>query len=337
MYFINHTSRINNIIDNIIVKTDSDKLGLLFSFVLHLSIVVISLGIPSCFQEKTINVPQIIPIEILTIDDITNIPTELEKLENNESKKEMKKKEVKFSGSEQTEITKIQDTLENEIIDEKSEIIPEIEENEVELKVDLKPQIEEKKEKKPEFESLPSKKIKPKIKPKPIKNEDKSESIDIAVKIKQKPKPVFDISSVLKDIRNESVQINEKIEEDDEDEKIDQSEENKDNNSNTFTINEMDLLKQQLYGCYTVPAGIKKSKDMQVKVRVWVNPDKTVMKARILDTNKMQNDPRYRTVAESALRAVLNPACSPLKLPSGKYELWKKFVFVFDLDWMLGN
>ena len=83
MYFINYTSRINNIIDNIIVKIDSDKLALLFSFVLHLSIVVISLGIPSCFQEKTINVPQIIPIEILTIDDITNIPTELEKLENN--------------------------------------------------------------------------------------------------------------------------------------------------------------------------------------------------------------------------------------------------------------
>ena len=76
---------------------------------------------------------------------------------------------------------------------------------------------------------------------------------------------------------------------------------------------------------------------MVVKVRVWVNPDRTVNKARILDTNKMQNDPYFRSVAESALRAVLNPACSPLKLPAEKYDVWKKFIFKFELDWMLGN
>ena len=76
---------------------------------------------------------------------------------------------------------------------------------------------------------------------------------------------------------------------------------------------------------------------MEVKVRVWVNPDRTVSNARILDTNRMQNDPYFRTVAESALRAVLNPACHTLKLPSDKYEVWKKFIFKFELDWMLGN
>ena len=51
----------------------------------------------------------------------------------------------------------------------------------------------------------------------------------------------------------------------------------------------------------------------------------------------MENDPYFRTVAESSLRAILNPACSSLKLPDGKYEIWKKFVFVFELGWMLGN
>ena len=60
-----------------------------------------------------------------------------------------------------------------------------------------------------------------------------------------------------------------------------------------FTISEIDLLKQQLYGCWTVPAGIdqKVLRDMVVKVRVWVNPDRTVSNVRILDTNKMQKVP----------------------------------------------
>ena len=180
---------------------------------------------------------------------------------------------------------------------------------------------------------MPTKKIKPKIKPKP-KIEVEKDS-DVIVKIKQKPKQSFNIASVLKDLRKEKVQTS----------TGDQREEEKNENmnkesgedANKLTINEIDLLKQQLYGCWTVPAGAKGAKDMEVKVRVWVNPDRTVNNARILDTNRMQSDSYFRSVAESALRAVLNPACNSLKLPPDKYEIWKKFIFKFELEWMLGN
>ena len=72
--------------------------------------------------------------------------------------------------------------------------------------------------------------------------------------------------------------------------------------ANSLTISEIDLLKQQLYGCWIVPAGVKVGEDMGVKVR-----------------------------------AVLNPACNSLKLPPDKYEILKKFIFKFELEWMLGN
>ena len=146
---------------------------------------------------------------------------------------------------------------------------------------------------------------------------------------------IINISSVLRDLRKDKVKSDQKN-----DEKLDVQDVKKEpekSGGEEFTISEIDLLKQQLYACWTVPAGAKGAKDMVVRVRVWVNPDRTVSNARILDTNKMQNDPYFRTVAESALRAVLNPACSPLKLPPEKYSVWKKFIFKFELGWMLGN
>ena len=237
----------------------------------------------------------------------------------------------KFTSSDQTEIAKIQDVIQDEApIEEKIDVPPKQIPEKVKIKV--KPKI---KEETPEekFESIPTKKIKPKIKPKPqIKQKEIS---DVVIKIKPKPKQNFNISSVLKDLRKEEMQIN-KMENIDEKNIIEKDESSKKNSQN-FTISEIDLLKQQLYSCWTVPAGTKGASDMVVKIRVWVNPDRTVNNARILDTNQMQNDPYFRTVAESALRAVLNPACSPLKLPLEKYEVWKKFIFKFELGWMLGN
>ena len=205
-------------------------------------------------------------------------------------------------------------------------------------KIPKKQEREKKKiEEKIEFESLPTKKIKPKIKPKPKVKEQEDTDVIVEIKSKPAPKKIFNISSVLKDLRNENIQTNIQDSEKRDKDNSESSENEKEQNSNEFTISEIDLLKQQLYACWAVPAGAKGASDMVVKVRVWVNPDRTVSNARILDTNLMQSNPYFRTVAESALRAVLNPACSPLKLPPEKYDVWKKFIFKFELGWMLGN
>ena len=73
-----------------------------------------------------------------------------------------------------------------------------------------------------------------------------------------------------------------------------------------------------------------------VEIRVEVNPDMTVRTARITDVARMNSDPFYRTAAESALRAVLNPRCSPLQLPPKKYEEWRSMVLSFNPREMFG-
>jgi len=355
-YLSDNFDKIFNIIFGSLMNKDNDKIGFLVSGLVHSLIIFVAIGIPSCFQPNIINIPNIIPIEILHIDEITRIPDEIESKEKTTKLEKKNKKEERFSKSEETEIIKAEKPKEKieeiEIIKAekpKEKIIEEMTKVE-----DLKESIEEDKEidapvleKKPiienEYERLPSKdikpKIKPKLKPKPkIKTKPQKEKIirsDVVVKIKPKPKIDFSIASVLKDLRKEKIEMNNQDKDEDkivESEKVDIVEK-----QTSFSISEIDLLKQQLKGCWTVPAGVKGAQDMQVKVRVLVNPDKTVSNARILDTNRMQSDPYYRTVAESTLRAVLNPACSPLKLPDDKYEIWKKFVFVFELGWMLGN
>ena len=348
-----------NIIFGSLINKDNDKIGFLISLLFHSSIIFVAIGIPSCFQPNSINMPNIIPVEILNIDEITRIPDDTKSEEKITKLEKQNKKEERFSKSEKTEIIKFEKTEEKiikeetkvedlkETIEDDKQVVQPVEETKVE---DLKETIEDDKqvvqpvlEKKPiienEYESLPTKDIKPKIKPKPKpKPKPKKQEIiksDLVVKIKPKPKIDFNIASVLKDLRKEKVEVNKQDEDDKKSVESEKSEITE--NQTSFSISEIDLLKQQLYGCWTVPAGAKGAKDMKVRVRVWVNPNKTVSNARILDTNRMQSDPYFRTVAESTLRAVLNPVCSPLKLPDDKYDIWKKFVFVFELGWMLGN
>lgn len=323
--------KITNKIFGFLNNKDDNKIGLILSFIFHVSIMTVAIGIPSCFQPKSILVPNIIPIEILNIEEVTRMPNILEDPTSEKKLEKQNKKEERFSSSEETEIIKKQKV--DEKIEEDIPISQEVEK--IEKTEDLKIKIPEEKPltNKIDYESIPTKEIKPKIKPKP--QITKKEQSDVVVRIKPKPKKDFSIASVLKDLRKENVELTNKL--DDSDDKAETQENNDQQKNTTFSISEIDLLKQQLYACWTVPAGAKGASEMEVKVRVWVNPDKTVNSVRILDTNRMQNDPYFRTVAESTLRAILNPACSPLKLPDGKYDIWKKFIFVFELGWMLGN
>jgi hypothetical protein len=79
-----------------------------------------------------------------------------------------------------------------------------------------------------------------------------------------------------------------------------------------LTVSEMDLVIQQIQGCWLEPAGAEDVQSLYANVRIFMNPDATVQRAQIVEHN---NQP----FAESALRAVLNPACHQLKLPLDKY------------------
>ena len=189
---------------------------------------------------------------------------------------------------------------------------------------------------------MPTKKIQPKIKPKPIEASPKIEkNTDVAIKVlpRPKPDPKFNITSMLKDLRNEesSVVDNEKNKKVDEKNKLSEDKDNKNENSQ-LTISEYDLLVQQLASCWSPPAGAKIENWMIVSISANINKDARVFQdsVRIIDTNISKDNPFYKPITESAVRTFFNPECNPLKLPKDKYDLWKKLTITFDHSIMKG-
>ncbi|MFZ4763194.1 MAG: energy transducer TonB [Alphaproteobacteria bacterium] len=103
-----------------------------------------------------------------------------------------------------------------------------------------------------------------------------------------------------------------------------------------LTADEMAALVRQIESCWNVPAGAKSAENLVVELYVEVNPDRTVQKVEIVDIARMQADGFYRSAAESARRALLNPQCRPLMLPPDRYNEWKTMRLRFDPREMFG-
>jgi hypothetical protein len=71
-----------------------------------------------------------------------------------------------------------------------------------------------------------------------------------------------------------------------------------------LSFSEVDALRRQIGGCWTLPAGIEGIKDMVVQLRIQVRPDRTVQQVTIQDQGRLERDATFSTVAESARRAV---------------------------------
>lgn len=101
-----------------------------------------------------------------------------------------------------------------------------------------------------------------------------------------------------------------------------------------LSLSELEAVKIQIAQCWNVPAGARDARNMVIPVRVRIGQDRIVRHAELADTSRL-HDSFYVAVAESAIRAVVNPRCSPLKLPPDKYHVWNSIVFNFDPREML--
>ncbi|MBM3468475.1 MAG: TonB C-terminal domain-containing protein [Alphaproteobacteria bacterium] len=97
-----------------------------------------------------------------------------------------------------------------------------------------------------------------------------------------------------------------------------------------LTASEKDALSRHIAQCWIIPAGLRDARNIRVPIKINVSRDGTVQKAEIVDKARMSSDLSYRTAAESARRAVLDPRCSPLPIPADKYDMFKEFTFNFD-------
>jgi hypothetical protein len=104
-----------------------------------------------------------------------------------------------------------------------------------------------------------------------------------------------------------------------------------------LTISEEDAVRQRIAQCWNIPAGARDAENLVVDIRLVMLPDGRVAKAEIVDKARMERDPFFRVAAESALRAVLNPKCSPLPLPPEKYEIWRNMTLAFNPKEMFGT
>lgn len=102
-----------------------------------------------------------------------------------------------------------------------------------------------------------------------------------------------------------------------------------------LTVSEEDALRQQIRGCWNVPVGAKDIENITVEITIQVNPDRTLKDAIVVDQARLSRDSFFRAVAESALRALRNPRCSPLALPPEKYQEWQETTFTFSPKDML--
>ena len=96
-----------------------------------------------------------------------------------------------------------------------------------------------------------------------------------------------------------------------------------------LTISEKDLIANKIRECWNVNAGVEGADSMTIEVKAFVNRDGRVKDVRVLN---MKNDPVFRSMADSAVRAIW--VCdsrnddSPFKILSVKhpdnYSSWKE-------------
>ena len=199
----------------------------------------------------------------------------------------------------------------------------------------------------PKAESVPKPKPKPEAKPAPPKPKPNPEEVKVAAKTppaprpKRKPRPPQDeFQSLLKNLANEQKQR--KSEPAKKPEKQAKRAEEKPQRSpleqRRIAGGLAQAIKQQITPCWKIQAGAKDAANMQVAIRMRLNPDGSLGAVpQIQDQGRMGRDPFFRAVAESALRALRDPACVPIKLPYEHYDMWKEIVFIFDPREALGQ
>jgi hypothetical protein len=95
------------------------------------------------------------------------------------------------------------------------------------------------------------------------------------------------------------------------------------------TQQDEDAIRDQFLPCWTFPTGIERPENYRVNVDIEISPAGKVTKWTVHGEAASQlSDPTYLAVLQQAVHAVTNPACQPVRFPSGKY--WPNITIVFD-------
>ena len=281
------------------------------SAALHLAaLAALLITIPSLTQEMDLS-EQIIPVEIVNVADVTNTkisptptakPTPTPTRTVAQQPVEQQQPKPPEKPPEPPKPPEPKPPEKQPVPDEKAEIIPD------KTKPPEKPKEEPKKPEPPKPEKPPEK---PQEKPSPPKD-----ALASVLKNIQK----------LKDTTPTSPTPNPDAEESPKAVTSTQAP----SAGQQLSISELDALRRQISQCWNVPAGGRGVENMQIELYIEVSEDRIPTRVEVVDKAKMASDPFFRTMAESAQRALLNPRCRPLLLPPEKYSEWQKIRMTFN-------
>ena len=103
-----------------------------------------------------------------------------------------------------------------------------------------------------------------------------------------------------------------------------------------LSISEVDAVRRHFEKCWNIPSGAREVGNLATEIKVRFNKEGNVLDARIANVGRMKRDRYFRTAAESALRAVLNPRCKNAPLPKDKFDKWKNLTLNFDPKSIIG-
>jgi len=94
------------------------------------------------------------------------------------------------------------------------------------------------------------------------------------------------------------------------------------------TASEVEGVRQKIRPCWNTLGGAREAPIVTLVVQM--NRNGTPIEAQFKDTGRYNNDPVYRSAADAARRAILNPRCQPWPLSPEKYNSWRTITFNFD-------
>ncbi|HBN22343.1 MAG TPA: hypothetical protein DD412_03815 [Holosporales bacterium] len=258
---------------------------------LHIAIIVMAVVGLLNYKTDVIDIAQPLPVDLVdTIEDISKSPDPRPKAPEKEEPKEEPKKEIVPPPSQP------EPTPEPEPLPEKApeEVIP---------LPEPKAQSQPKEEEKIPEPTIEPPKAKPAFK-KPAKSKPKK-------KPKAKPR---DFDSILKNLTPKETK---------------QTGGKGGALSDHLAASELDRVRKQIEGVWRLPAGVKGMHEIAIKITIYMNPDRTVRDAKLVNQALLSN-PTYSILAETALRAVNEFRYTPLHLPINKYKVWKEITMEFD-------
>lgn len=279
------------------------------SIALHIAIFLLwVIEMPMFWWNRTDpgQVPIIVDLKDVKISEMTNLPPKAKFGEEDKEASQVKRKVENY--------TKNESKTEPKVKEDKTVDVPEAKEPAAkpdEIKKDflVAPQ-----PKKPQVKSKPKEKSKPKPapkKPEPKKQPEKKEEPQLANPLKSLLASVDALekeanTSTTATIKEGTDVANMGIEGG-----------TAGSYFSELSISELDALAGQLRACWNLDPGAMGIEDMIVEIKAELNQDGSVRMVDIMNTARYSTDSHFRSVADSAKRAVY--ICAPYKILSEKY------------------